>query len=215
MVGKQYGKLIVSSGEVIRKGKSKRAHITTTCVNCGSVSVKDLQSVIKNQAGCRKCDNYAQAPKWLALRCNGAKQRCENEKNQAYERYGARGIKFKFDSPMDMAVWIAGNLGLDRTKQIDRIDNNGHYEKGNLRLVTPNVNQCNTRGFRATALMHKFRMEYPEIKYADATIVNLLVRGLSFVEIAERFMKKSNKPKGVYGTYSTPDPVIASLSQGY
>lgn len=215
MVGKQYGKLIVSSPDVIRKEHNQRAYIQTLCVTCGTVSEKDLQSVLKKDAGCRICAAYHQAPEWLIRRCNSARARCENQKDAAYPRYGMRGIEFRFQSPLDMAMWIIGHLGLDRSKQIDRINNDGHYEMGNLRLVTQQVNQCNTRGFRATALMHKFRMMYPEVRYADSTIVNLLTKKMSFEQINERFYKKSHKPKGVYGTFSIPDQEIASLSPDY
>jgi hypothetical protein len=44
-----------------------------------------------------------------------------------------------------MAVWVQENLGLCRDMQIDRIDNDGHYEPGNLRYVTAAENMHNTR----------------------------------------------------------------------
>jgi hypothetical protein len=136
-----------------------------------------------------------------------------NPKDQAYERYGGRGIQFRFKSPLAMAMWVEANLGLHPELQLDRIDNEGHYEAGNLRYATRSLNQSNQRGGRWTAKMHKFRLLYPGVRYADSTIVNLIHRGLSYDEIAARFQKPSFKPKGVYGTFSTPDPAIASLSK--
>ena len=105
------------------------------------------------------------------------------------------------------------NLGLDRRLQIDRIDNNGNYQPGNIQLVAPSVNMNNQRRSTNTRRMHRFRQIYPLVCYADATIVNLLKQGLSFKQIEERFHKISNKPKGVYGTFSTPDQTIASLAK--
>jgi hypothetical protein len=51
---------------------------------------------------------------------------------------------------------------------------------------------------------------YPEVKYADATLKRLMYH-FTDAEIADRFFNlPSCKPKGVYGTFSTPDPSIVS-----
>lgn len=67
------------------------------------------------------------------------KQRCENPKNKDYKRYGGRGIKCKFQSANDFIEHILNDL------QIDRIDNNGHYEKGNIKLTTAKEQANNRR----------------------------------------------------------------------
>jgi hypothetical protein len=116
-----------------------------------------------------------------------------------------------FETPLAMALWIQKNLGLHKTMQIDRIDNSRHYEPGNLRYATSKQNQSNTRSPRWNAMMHSFRMRHPEIRYADSTLRGMFIRGLTEDQIIKRFYQHSYKPKGVYGTFSTPDPVIASL----
>jgi hypothetical protein len=115
-----------------------------------------------------------------------------------------------------MAVWLIENLGepADRGMEIDRIDNNGHYEPGNLRWATASLNVSNTRKRRINAEAHAFRMAHPDVRYADATLRRLIGSGLSWPEIVKRWNTPSSKPKGVYGTCSTPDPDIASLFQG-
>ena len=95
--------------------------------------------------------------------------------------------------------------------ELDRIDNNGHYEAGNIRWATKAVNTNNRRTSKWTPLMHKFKMEYPHINYADSTLRQLLSVGLTFPQIEERFNLPSQKPKGKYGISSTADPEIASL----
>lgn len=213
MAGKQFGRLRVISGEIVRKKERGRPHILVECVGCSAKSLRDYTSLMNGTAGCRKCGNPRQAPKWLVSRAISAKQRCTNQNAPAFERYGARGIRFLFSSPTAMAVWVQENLGLHPDMEIDRINNDGHYEAGNLRWSTRSENQCNTRGIRSTAMMHKFRKDYPGIKYSDATICRLFAEGKTADEIVDRYSRQSCKPKGVYGTYSIPDPYIASLSK--
>jgi hypothetical protein len=144
-----------------------------------------------------------------------AKDRCTNSRNKAFSDYGGRGIQFKFANPVAMALWVQENLGLHPELELDRIDNDGHYEPGNLRYLNSFQNQSNTRRRRLNATMHAFRQRHPEIKYADSTLRYLLGRRMTDEEIIARFHRKSNKPKGVFGTYSMPDPVIASLCKDY
>ena len=96
--------------------------------------------------------------------------------------------------------------------KIDRIDNNKNYEPGNIRLSTRQQNIAHTRKRMRVAHVHRFKQLYPWVKYADATL-SKMVATLTYVEIAARFLCKSSKPKGVYGTFSMPDPFIASLSK--
>lgn len=62
-----------------------------------------------------------------------AKQRCQNPNNPVYFLYGGRGIRFKLKSWRDIIADIGRRPpGLT----LDRIDNDGHYEAGNLRWAT-------------------------------------------------------------------------------
>ena len=74
-------------------------------------------------------------------------QRCSNNKTHNYNRYGGRGIKCKFKTRLEFIDYVLKelfNVDLDNL-QIDRIDNNGDYEPGNIRFVTAKEN-CNNRG---------------------------------------------------------------------
>ena len=67
------------------------------------------------------------------------KQRCSNPKCSGYKWYGGRGIKCLFQSADEFIDYIFNGL------QIDRINNNGHYERGNIRLTTAKENSNNRR----------------------------------------------------------------------
>ena len=79
---------------------------------------------------------------------NAMHQRCENPKNQAYERYGGRGIavceEWNIDHPEVFISWAIAN-GWQKGLEIDRIDNNKGYSPENCRLVTSKENSRNRR----------------------------------------------------------------------
>ena len=84
------------------------------------------------------------------LRCiyGGIKARCNSSKHVHYSRYGGRGIKCLFASLDNFRDYVINTLEVDpRGLQIDRINNDGNYEPGNIRFVTAKVNS-NNRGIR-------------------------------------------------------------------
>ncbi len=71
-------------------------------------------------------------------------QRCYCEKGNGYHRYGGRGIIVCESWKMSFESFYA-YMGLKPfpKAQIDRIDNDGNYEPGNCRWVTPKENSQN------------------------------------------------------------------------
>lgn len=76
------------------------------------------------------------------------KGRCNKLYNDSYEQYGARGIKFSKEF-LDFKVWLDYIESLEfaykKGYTIDRIDNDGNYERGNLRWATQTVQSRHTR----------------------------------------------------------------------
>lgn len=75
-----------------------------------------------------------------------AKDRCTRKKSPAYKDYGGRGIEFRFNS-FEQFIKEVGRKPTPK-HTLDRIDNNGHYEPGNVRWATPIEQSSNTRNNR-------------------------------------------------------------------
>lgn len=85
--------------------------------------------------------------RWLAM-----KQRVNNPASNNYANYGNRGIQIKdgLDDFVTYANYVTSLDGYNESKlsislQLDRIDNEGHYEKGNLRWTDRSTQIANQR----------------------------------------------------------------------
>lgn len=216
LVGQRFGSVEIISPNIEWRGPSKWRQyrfVKVRCVTCSRESSISLDNLRAGRTkGCRSCNQPKRFPSWLYSRVQSQERRCTNPKARGYERYGGRGVRFNFQSVSEACLWIKEHLGIHRDMQLDRIDNDGHYEPGNLKWSTQPQNLAHTRKAMRSAALHRFRQLYPEVRYADVTLKRLIRQGMTFEEIEDRFHNlDSKKPKGKYGTFSTPDPFIASL----
>ncbi len=80
----------------------------------------------------------------------GAKQRCTDSNHEAYHHYGGRGIEFRFKSFHDFIDALGWLPSPEYT--VNRIDNDGHYEHGNVEWATSHTQSRNRRNnHRVTA----------------------------------------------------------------
>lgn len=137
---------------------------------------------------------YNDKDRELAQIINAARQRCVNPRHKNYKNYGGRGVRFVFVSVEQAVRWIAKNIGYRPSKNltIDRIDNDWHYEAGNLRWATYSEQACNTRRTLAHAIpgrMKRLCKLRPDYSYAGLN--SAVRRGMSDADILE--MKKPRK----------------------
>lgn len=76
-----------------------------------------------------------------------AKGRCECVTNNRYNYYGGRGITFRFNSFKEFLQ----EVGLKPTPKhsLERINNDGHYESGNVKWATASEQIKNRRRTKA------------------------------------------------------------------
>ena len=103
---------------------------------------------------CKECDNkyhvkwvHTQEAGYISYKC--AKNRCNSKKDLRYNDYGGRGIKFLLP-PFKEVLKILGPK--PEGMSIDRINNNGHYEIGNVRWATVKEQAANKRNTKLTQL---------------------------------------------------------------
>lgn len=80
---------------------------------------------------------------------NQIKQRCFNKSFPYYHRYGGRGIGMYdkwIDDPAEFINYISAlPMSFSPGYSLDRKDNNGDYEPGNLRWATKHIQSVNQR----------------------------------------------------------------------
>jgi len=143
LLKKRFGQLEVIS----LAGSDSFGHSLWRCkCDCGNEKVvmgDHLRRGLTGSCGCysgMRTHGMYKSPEYYAY--EHAKARCQNPSAQHYESYGGRGIKFLFESFEDFFRCVGTRpVGLS----LDRIDNNGHYEPGNLRWATRKEQLYNKR----------------------------------------------------------------------
>ncbi len=120
-----------------------RSGASQSCVDCGRTRTR--------KAHCSHGDTIGktQTPEYRAFA--NAKTRCQNPKTERYHLYGGRGIEFRFES---FDAFLA-ELGRRPAAgySVNRIDNDGHYEPGNVEWATATA-QANNRRDRRKRIVH-------------------------------------------------------------
>lgn len=150
----------------------------------GLASLRE-RAVAGGRAAAAVNTKWTAAERRVARILAAAYQRCTNPSNARFADYGARGIKFLFDSREAATRWVVDNLGLPAPGlTLDRIDNARHYEPGNLRWATRLEQARNRRGYKnAVPLLKQARALRPDL--SDTQLRVLLKRGLSLNDIKQ------------------------------
>jgi hypothetical protein len=145
---------VLVRAENYKSGRTQRAMWLCVC-DCGTekaVIGDSLRSGLSRSCGCgnggrkrapRTKHRMTHTPEYRTYR--RAKQRCENPNRQGYENYGGRGIKFLFTSFKQFYAELGPKPS--PAHSVDRIDNDGHYEPGNVQWAIQSWQNRNQRRY--------------------------------------------------------------------
>lgn len=154
LTGQRFGRLVVIGlSSENHKGRSWSCHC-----DCGLV-VRIWESHLV-RVGIRSCGclrpmlartGRSQNPNYRIWQ--SARSRCSNPQNKSYPDYGGRGIEMCARWAGDFELfdeYVRNELGPRPSEdhQLDRINNEGNYEPGNIRWATRSENMINRRNVK-------------------------------------------------------------------
>lgn len=208
LTGARVGRLVVRGSA----GKNRHGHSLWNCEcdcggECAVASAKLLSKTRPTKScGCVQRENLADRNRnsrthgmrhTLSYHSwKGLKQRCLNEKDRGYHKYGGRGItvcerwRDSFEAFLeDMGEAPPGH-------SIERVDVNGHYEPGNCVWATATVQNRNTRRTQRFCYRGK-TMSLPDlcemVGKARPTVLARLKRGWSIEDALEKPVRNNQK----------------------
>lgn len=166
-IGDRFGDVVVTGWVPRQEGRGKRLDVLVKC-DCGAPEEIKRRSDFRNARflGCTVCARLAFAGVWearswryivadsklrlkLLSAISGAVARCTDPKHKHFASYGGRGIKVHTAWITDRCSYLEYVVTLDGWDdfglELDRIDNDGHYEPGNIQFATRKHQTANRR----------------------------------------------------------------------
>ncbi len=168
LVGKMFGRLTVQDGPFLKPPNERRRFYQCLC-SCGNAAlIADVSLLDGSTRSCGCLSAESRRDKSLRHRIHGGKDnleyfpyvamtsRCENPRDKSYARYGGRGIRV-FPEWRASFVRFMADMGPrpSRKHTLNRIDNDGNYEPGNVEWASADRqsrNRSNTRILRSAGL---------------------------------------------------------------
>ena len=149
LIGQTFNRLTVIERAENGKAGQARWHCTCICGNIITVLSSNLQRDLTKSCGCYKIDKsrkhgMGRSSEYRAW--DKMKRRCNSPNDPGFKNYGGRGIKV-CDAWMESFENFFKYVGHKPSPlhSIDRINNNGNYEPGNVRWATVQEQHNNKR----------------------------------------------------------------------
>lgn len=167
------GTLSILKDTIRREGKYRYVDaLCSVCKTKSAPSVDNIRAGSTKNCKCQRRRKYEDKVNAdiLGERFDAMKQRCNRNTHVSSHLYKGRGIMVLFPSREYFIRWCflrwpAIDLVSYRL-DFDRIDNDGHYEPQNLRLVSRRVNIFNTRRSRAKRNGRRKRFRRPSTVFS-------------------------------------------------
>lgn len=192
--GKRFGRWTVISYAGVKRFPSGCTRTMWNCVcECGKRKVVQGGNLMTGRSiscGCLtncvyKLEDYGSSPKILSEKRIWTTMigRCTNPKTARYDKYGGRGITVcqKWINSFEAFLEDIGPRP-SMMHSIDRIDNNGNYEPGNVRWATKSEQQRNQRRTRTITAFGRTMNIYDwssETGISANTLASRILRGYS------------------------------------
>ena len=139
-MGQRFGSwtVLLERAKKIKNGKKSMETYALCKCDCGRIKAVQTHHLRnKSSTRCSNCNRstkHGLARTYLASTIHNIRQRCNNPSCPDYPWYGAKGRECRLNGPQD----ILDDIGHRPTPKhsVDRIDTEGHYEKGNIRWAT-------------------------------------------------------------------------------
>ncbi len=147
ILGQKFHKLKVVKFNGIGNSKGRKRAFWNCVCECGNKTVvygNKLRNGCTKSCGCltKKHTTHRMSSKRFYNIFKYIKQRCFNKKSTNFIKYGGRGIKCLWKSFEEFRDDMYESYQLhvkefgEKNTQVDRIDNNGNYEKSNCKWST-------------------------------------------------------------------------------
>jgi len=105
------------------------------------------------------------------------KTRCNNKNVPHYKYYGGRGIKCLITAEELKEIWFRDKAYEMQKPEIDRTDNDGHYEYDNCRFIEKSKNIANRNRLVSTKSVLQYNLEGKFIKkFKSITEASILTK---------------------------------------
>lgn len=165
ITGRKYGKWTVLKCCGMATSKDRTSLWLCQC-ECGNTAI--VRRLTLTRGSSKSCGKHDKIHDELYKAWSAMKSRCYNAHNKSYRNYGGRGIEICEEWKKDFEAFrdyvkVLPHYG-EEERTLDRINNDGNYEPGNVRWATK-VEQSNNR--RNTIRVNLDGEEMPLIQVAE------------------------------------------------